>query len=342
MSRRSLSTWLVTLLAAAATELVKPAFGQITNASAVTAQVRPLQAAVPAGQPLWVDFLLHNPTGEVAVLFPQNMLSLELNSPEMGLPLIHLLGGSAAPALTITSDGADVSCPPAQHQDAQAIAVRLAPGAMVGLRVDLAELCPSMRRPGVYKLQWRPYEGRLSAEPVTLSVLALKQVLIRTDYGEMQVRLYYEDAPRHVQNFLELIGQGFYDGLTFHRLIPGFLIQGGAPAEDPSALRPDGQRLEPEFNNHPFTRGTLGMARWPGDPASASCQFFITGQRLPELDGAYTAYGEIVGEESFKTLDALMEQTVGSNNNPVRKIYIREIRAQDEVLPRASGSFVSP
>ena len=134
---------------------------------------------------------------------------------------------------------------------------------------------------------------------------------------------------QHVENFLELAEQGFYDDLTFHRMVRGYLIQGGAPDGQPDAVRPDGHMLQPEFNRREFVRGTLAMARRRSDPGSASCQFFICNSRREEWDGVYTAFGELVGEESLATLDKLMALPVDKKDRPLKKVYIRAVRTQD-------------
>ncbi|MCH8913174.1 MAG: peptidylprolyl isomerase, partial [Planctomycetes bacterium] len=164
---------------------------------------------------------------------------------------------------------------------------------------------------------------------INIQVGALKQARFETDYGPMTIEFFYEDAPRHVENFLQLAESGFYDNLTFHRIVEGYLIQGGAPDEEPDAIRPDGKRLEPEFNDRQFTKGTVAMARRRSDPNSASCQFFICGSRRAEWDGVYTAFGQLVGEESFATLDKIMGLAVGKHDRPRKKVYIRAVRTQN-------------
>ena len=303
---------------------------QNVDATAVTAEIRARQSIVLVGSPIWVDFTLNNPTDQVAVLFLKGSRSLDLNVPEMGLPLEHVIDRGESRALVILDDdGREIDFGRSNETPPKSIAVRLAPQASVGLRVDVSKHCSALSAPGKYKLQWRPYGGAIRSNTINIRVGALKQARIKTDHGPMTIEFFYEDAPRHVENFLELAESGFYDNLTFHRIVEGYLIQGGAPDEKPDAVRPDGKRLEPEFNDREFTKGTVAMARRRSDPDSASCQFFICGSRRAEWDGVYTAFGQLVGEESFATLDKLMGLAVGKHDRPRKKVYIRAVRTQD-------------
>jgi cyclophilin family peptidyl-prolyl cis-trans isomerase/predicted GIY-YIG superfamily endonuclease len=126
------------------------------------------------------------------------------------------------------------------------------------------------------------------------------QVRIATDKGDMVLRLFPDDAPMHVAAFLKLVKAGFYDGLTFHRVEPGFVVQGGDP--DGNGTGGPGYRLPAEFNARPHLRGTLAMAR-SSDPDSAGSQFYLCLADARFLDGQYTVFGEMT--EGFDTLDAI-------------------------------------
>lgn len=119
--------------------------------------------------------------------------------------------------------------------------------------------------------------------------------------GEIVLELYPQDAPRHVENFLELARQGFYDGQRFHRVAPGFVVQIGDPQSKTQPMGApgmgtggSGRRLKAEFNSRKFDRGVLGMAR-ASDPDSASSQFYIMLGDAHHLNGQYTAFGRVVG-----------------------------------------------
>jgi peptidyl-prolyl cis-trans isomerase B (cyclophilin B) len=122
--------------------------------------------------------------------------------------------------------------------------------------------------------------------------LAKYQVLLRTNRGDILVKLWPETAPKHARNFLDLANINFYDGTTFHRVIPGFMIQGGDPTGTGSGNGP--RTLPAEFQNErKHVRGVLSAAR-TADPNSASCQFFIMHAAYPSLDNQYSAFGEAV------------------------------------------------
>jgi len=117
--------------------------------------------------------------------------------------------------------------------------------------------------------------------------------------GEIRLEFFPADAPKHVENFVKLASQGFYDGTTFHRVEPGFVVQAGDPLSktlkqgDPKIGTGDpGYKLKAEFNKRPFTRGILGMAR-SRDPDSAGSQFYIMLGDAAHLNGQYTAFGRV-------------------------------------------------
>ncbi len=132
-----------------------------------------------------------------------------------------------------------------------------------------------------------------------LSVEELKQykVVISTDYGDIHLEFFPEVAPNHVKNFLNLASSGFYDGTTFHRVIPQFMIQGGDPNtkdDDPSndGMGGPGYTIDAEFSDISHERGILSMAR-ASDPDSAGSQFFIMQDDAPHLDGKYSVFGKV-------------------------------------------------
>jgi len=113
---------------------------------------------------------------------------------------------------------------------------------------------------------------------------------VATSEGAIEVELFHEDAPQTVQNFTKLAGNGYYDGLVFHRVIPDFMIQGGCPRGDGTGG--PGYTFEDEFNDHPVARGYLAMAN--SGPNTNGSQFFIvTADACPWLDGKHTVFGRI-------------------------------------------------
>ena len=116
-------------------------------------------------------------------------------------------------------------------------------------------------------------------------------IILELEYGPVIIETYPEDAPKHVARIKELVRQGFYDGLTFHRVIEGFMAQTGDPKGDGTGG--SGQNLEAEFNDRMHLRGTVSMAR-ASDPDSADSQFFICFRPAFSLDGQYTVWGRVV------------------------------------------------
>lgn len=138
-------------------------------------------------------------------------------------------------------------------------------------------------------------------------------VSMETSKGPVVLELYPDVAPKHVESFKTLIAKGFYDGLTFHRVVPDFVVQGGDPKGDGTGG--PGYNLEAEFSDLPHKRGTLSMAR-SGHPDSAGSQFYIVldEQNARHLDGQYTIFGQVVrGMENVDSIekgDKMIQLTV--------------------------------
>ena len=133
----------------------------------------------------------------------------------------------------------------------------------------------------------------------------------------IRIELDAEAAPITVENFTKLVKQGFYDGLTFHRIIPGFMIQGGCP--EGTGMGGPGYCIEGEFTSNGFkndlkhTRGVLSMARTMA-PDSAGSQFFIMVEKAPHLDGQYAAFGKVI--EGMDVADAIVSAKTDWNDRP--------------------------
>jgi len=151
------------------------------------------------------------------------------------------------------------------------------------------------------------------------------RAVIETKFGNMELKFFPDVAPHHVTNFIELAKKGVYDGTTFHRIIPKFMIQGG----DPNSKNPDktkhgtggpGYTIKAEFNDRPHKRGTLSMAR-AAQPDSAGSQFFICVADAFFLDKQYTAFGELVS--GIEVADKIVSQQRDKSDNPVERIEIK-------------------
>lgn len=149
------------------------------------------------------------------------------------------------------------------------------------------------------------------------------------DGGKMTAELYPKVAPNTVNNFIALVRAGFYDGLIFHRVIPGFMIQGGCP--DGTGMSGPGWSIKGEFdsngvkNDLKHTRGVLSMAR-AMDPNSAGSQFFIMVEAAPHLDGDYAAFGKIV--EGMETADAIVNVDADRNDKPRKEQKIKSVTVE--------------
>ncbi len=165
----------------------------------------------------------------------------------------------------------------------------------------------------------------------TLTNILDPVVILETNLGEIVIGFFPNDAPNHVQNFIKLSLSGFYDGTIFHRVIPGFMIQGGDPntiSGDPSTWGQGGptERVDAEFNTIKHNRGIVSMAR-SADPNSGGSQFFIIHKDSNFLDEQYTVFGRIVTEESFETLDKIAAVEIGDRDIPIDTEQVKITKA---------------
>jgi peptidyl-prolyl cis-trans isomerase B (cyclophilin B) len=153
------------------------------------------------------------------------------------------------------------------------------------------------------------------------------RVVIETRFGEIEIELLDDKAPGHVKNFLELAKKGVYDGTTFHRVIPGFMIQGGDPkTKDPSSPRSahgtggPGYTIQAEFNDTSHKRGVVSMAR-ATDPNSAGSQFFICVADSTFLDRQYSAFGRVL--RGIEVADKIVGSPRDGKDNPNDRIDMK-------------------
>ena len=155
-------------------------------------------------------------------------------------------------------------------------------------------------------------------------------VRITMDSGKtIRLELYPEIAPITVENFLDLVNKGFYNGLTFHRIIPGFMIQGGDPSGNGTGG--PGYSIKGEFksnginNTMKHERGVISMAR-AFDPNSAGSQFFIMHEDAPHLDGEYAAFGKVI--EGLETVDEIASVETGFQDAPVKQGVMEKVAVE--------------
>jgi len=154
-----------------------------------------------------------------------------------------------------------------------------------------------------------------------------EHAVIETKFGEIEIEFLPEKAPGHVKNFLELAKKGFYDGTTFHRVIPDFMIQGGCPhTKDASRGKAGhgtggpGYTIKAEFNDTSHKRGVVSMAR-SSNPDSAGSQFFICVADYPSLDRQYTAFGRVV--RGMDVADKIVAAPRDRNDNPNDRVDMK-------------------
>lgn len=145
--------------------------------------------------------------------------------------------------------------------------------------------------------------------------------VLETNHGRIVVGFLPDKAPKHVESFTSLVGKGFYDGTIFHRVIPGFMIQGGDPTG--TGTGGPGYKVPAEFNDTKHERGILSAAR-SADPNSAGSQFFLMHANSPHLDGQYSAFGYVI--EGMDVVDKIATTPTGRQDRPVNEAKIESAR----------------
>jgi peptidyl-prolyl cis-trans isomerase B (cyclophilin B) len=147
------------------------------------------------------------------------------------------------------------------------------------------------------------------------------QLVLDTSQGKITLDMLPDKAPGHVKNMLALAKIGFYDGLTFHRVIKGFMIQGGCP--EGTGMGGPGYTIKAEFNDTKHEPGVLSMAR-TSDPNSAGSQFFICLETVPHLDNQYTAFGKTADADSLAVVRKIGDVNTGAQDRPVQPVTIKK------------------
>ena len=171
------------------------------------------------------------------------------------------------------------------------------------------------------------------------STASQEVAVIKTSYGEMTIAFWPEVAPKHVENFKKLARDGFYDHTAFHRIIKGFMIQGGCPNTKPDArgmpgTGDPGYKVKAEFNDRPHVRGVISAAR-SAHPDSAGCQFFICHGDARFLDRQYTAFGKLVGGDDVLERIANVPTKSGGGgekSTPIDRIEVESVK----IVPAAA------
>jgi cyclophilin family peptidyl-prolyl cis-trans isomerase len=160
--------------------------------------------------------------------------------------------------------------------------------------------------------------------PMTIDPNKKYTATIDTTAGKMVAELYPKEAPHHVNSFVFLAREKFYNGVIFHRVIPGFMIQGGDPTG--TGTGGPGYRVKAEFNSRKHTRGVLSAAR-SSDPNSAGSQFFVMHATAPHLDGQYSAFGAVTSGQ--EVIDKIVNAPTGANDRPKNPTSINSITIEE-------------
>lgn len=173
-----------------------------------------------------------------------------------------------------------------------------------------------------------------SPSPKTMNESTAPRAIIHTTAGDMTVEFWPEVAPRTVDNFLKLSREGFYDKTAFHRIIKGFMIQGGCPNTKPGGKGQPGTggpgyQIKAEFNNRSHTKGVLSMAR-SAEPDSAGSQFFICHGNASFLNNKYTAFGKVISGEDVLEKIANIPCVGQENSTPTQRIEVTSVEVVGE------------
>jgi cyclophilin family peptidyl-prolyl cis-trans isomerase len=148
----------------------------------------------------------------------------------------------------------------------------------------------------------------------------MSNATLHTNHGAIEVELFDDDAPKTVENFTKLARDGFYDGVTFHRVIPDFMIQGGDPTG--TGMGGPGYTFEDEFNDNKVVRGALAMAN--AGPNTNGSQFFVvTAEATPWLDGKHTVFGQVTN--GMEVVDKISSVETDSNDKPHEPVVIERV-----------------
>ena len=199
-----------------------------------------------------------------------------------------------------------------------------------GMDIDLSAVRPTPEiTPVDTTEQWPPEPSAQpgsDVQPIAQPV----RITLKTSMGDINIILDGPRAPITVGNFVSLSAKNFYDGTTFHRVIPDFMIQGGDPiSKDPSLKNQHGTggpgyQFQDEFNERPITRGVMAMAN--SGPNTNGSQFFIvTAAAVPHLDGKHTSFGIVEDEASMAVVDAISKVEKDARDNPVESVVIQDV-----------------
>jgi peptidyl-prolyl cis-trans isomerase B (cyclophilin B) len=177
----------------------------------------------------------------------------------------------------------------------------------------------------------KPGQEGATQEPAPVKPQKEKEqvAVIETDFGKIVFKFYFSDAPETCENFIKLAKGGFYNNLTFHRIVPGFVIQGGCPKGDGTGG--PGYFIKAEFNSRKHVLGTVAMAR-SQHPDSAGSQFYICLGDLPNLDGKYTVFGQVI--EGIDAVQKIGRVETVPGDRPKTPVVMKKVYIEEREVPK--------
>ncbi len=203
----------------------------------------------------------------------------------------------------------------------------VAPGCSFTAFVDLKALFAGLTAPGSYFVNWQHLvHGVPPVVPFEVFDVANQPTAtIETNFGNIVITFFSDVAPGHVDNFIKLAKKGFYNGLTFHRIVKGFMMQGGCPNGDGTG--DPGYKIKAEFSDRKHLEGTVAMARG-GAPDSAGSQFYICFKPQPMLDSSYTVFAQVVeGMDVVRKIEA--ECATADKQKPLKPVYMKKVTVNE-------------
>ena len=280
---------------------VLPASAQPAS-DGLKAAFSPAQAVLPSGGKLTVELHLKN-EGAAEATVASAFASVDRGLKAEG------------------EDGKALESKPASAAPGMGLPASIKGGQSLPFEIDLVALFPGLAKPGRYRVTW---SHPSFAQPTLLEVTTVeKYATIKTSLGDIVIEFHPEVAPKTVANFIALAKKGFYNNTLFHRIIPGFMMQGGCPKGDGTGG--PGYTIKAEFNARKHVAGTVSMAR-KQEPDSAGCQFFICFAAISHLDEQYTVFAEVVrGMDVVKKVEPL-----GSRSGaPSQKVVMEKVTVGD-------------
>lgn len=303
-------TSFVRTVGAAAAALLFPALAAADEPTALRARLETDSRLAFAGEPLWVRFALGNPSDAPAAVRSPEARPADAKAPQsdakapVTLPDAVIFNDRNSQGVFVSRGGRDRLDLAVHTVDRDGPADLLLGARTTLVRdIDLARHFPALKTPGTYEILWRPMGGAVTSNALRVRVVLRREVVLRTDAGDIVLELLYDKAPETCLQFVKLAESGHYDGLVFHRTAPGVLVQGGGLDRD-FRVRETGS-IAAEFSDAPHDAGSVSMARRvdPEESAdrpprkefadSAAGQFFVCLTRVPDYDRRFTVFARV-------------------------------------------------